>query len=77
MTNFKKFYEQAIKLLDDLNELMSDIDWHLQEEQSESLEEYNACSELYYAIEDTEAELSQHLYDTWIEEINILTTEEK
>ena len=67
--SFREFYERAMRILDALNELYNDIEWHLCEEQSESLDEYNACQQLQWDIEDTESELSHSLYDTWIEEI--------
>lgn len=67
MKNFRNFYTRAMEILDMLNELYNDIEWHLCEEQSESLDEYNACQQLQWAVEDTEAELSDNLYDSPLE----------
>lgn len=67
MKNFRNFYTRAMAILDMLNELYNDIEWHLCEEQSESLDEYNACQQLQWAVEDTESELSDNLYDSPLE----------
>ena len=66
MHTFRKHYEQAIKILDMLNELLDDISWSQDEENLDD-EEYSILNDLYYLIEDTEATLSDGLYDSNIE----------
>ena len=66
MHTFRKHYEQAIKILDMLNELLDDISWSQDEENLDD-EEYSILNDLYYLIEDTEATLSDGLYGSNIE----------
>lgn len=64
---YKKHYVKAVEILDSINELMSDIDWDVMEslEDGRYDEKYHDLLDmLYHALEDTESELSDNLYDT-------------
>lgn len=66
MQTFRKHYEQAIKILDMLNELMSDISWSEDEEELDN-NELSLLYDLYYLIEDVEATISDGIYDSVME----------
>lgn len=67
---FKQHFIKAMKILDDLNELMSNIDYDKMYS-DEVLEkgEYELLTILYYGIEDTETKLSDSLYDSGLYQI--------
>lgn len=69
MDLYKKHYEKAIEILDMLNELLNDISCDECEYDTYDEVVTGKLNCLYYAIEDTEATLSDALYDSQLEEL--------
>lgn len=70
MENFKKHYSKAMSILDEINELISDIDWDIGENTEMTVRESALLQALYYKMEDCEAQLSDSLYDEMYEVYN-------
>lgn len=64
MSQYRKHYERAMEILNMLNILMSEIEDDEIETNTYNQTLSSKLSILYYAIEDTEATLSESLYDT-------------
>lgn len=76
MENFKKHYSKAMSILDDINELISDIDWNIGEDTEMTERESALLQALLYKMEDCEAQLSDSLYDEMYEVYNEESEEE-
>lgn len=70
LENFKKYYSKAMSILDDINELISDIDWDIGEDTEMTIRESTLLKDLMYKMEDCEAQLSDSLYDEMYEVYN-------